>query len=75
VFEDTAAVLFGLTGVRVDDVDVERDGSLTVYLRTADPEAARCPDCRTLACRPKEWVSSRWRDLSCAARGVRAVTS
>ena len=73
MFEDTAAVLFGLTGVRVDDVDVERDGSLTVYLQTADPEAARCPDCRTLACRPKEWVSSRWRDLSGAGRVVRAV--
>jgi transposase len=73
VFEDTATALFGLTGVRVVEVDPERDGSVTVYVQTADRQAARCPDCRALAVRPKEWVSSRSRDLSRGGRAVRAV--
>lgn len=73
MFEDTATALFGLTGVRVVDVDAETDGSTTVYVQTADAAAARCPDCGTPARRPKEWASGRPRDLSCAGRRVRVV--
>jgi transposase len=74
VFEDTATTLFGLTGVRVVEVDPERDGSVTVYVQPADAQAARCQDCSALAVRPKEWVSSRLRDLPCGDRQVRVVS-
>jgi transposase len=73
VHEDTATVLFGLGGVQVLDVDVEDDGSTTVYVQTADAGAARCPGCQTPACRPKQWVVCRPRDLSWAGRTVRVM--
>jgi hypothetical protein len=40
-----ASRLLGLDGVRVVEVDAEADGSVTVWVVTADPLAACCPGC------------------------------
>jgi transposase len=40
-----ASRLFGLDGFRVVEVDVEADGSRTVWVQTDDLDARRCPEC------------------------------
>jgi transposase len=71
VSEDTVTTLFGLQGVRVVEVDAERDGSTTVYVQTAVEVV--CPDCATPAVRAKERLACRMRDVPHAGRRVQVV--
>jgi transposase len=59
-----ASALFGVQGVRVVEVDVEGDGSLTVWLATEGNSPPRCPECVVAARRVHEQVATRPRDLS-----------
>ncbi len=61
--QDRASALLGVDGVRVLEVDREDDGRVTVWVGTADPDAAVCPDCRTRAGRVHERVLTRPADL------------
>lgn len=63
--------LFGLTGVRVVEVDTEPDDSVTVYVQTA--VTVVCPGCATPAARIKERVTGRIRDVPYGGRRVRVV--
>jgi 4-hydroxy-3-methylbut-2-en-1-yl diphosphate synthase IspG/GcpE len=42
-------ILFGLSGVAVDRVDVDDEGVRMVHLRTTDATAAACPQCGVLS--------------------------
>ncbi|MFV2108377.1 transposase family protein, partial [Micromonospora sp. LOL_015] len=63
--------LFGLTGVRVVEVDTEPDDSVTVYVQTA--VTVVCPGCATPAARIKERVTGRIRDVPYGSRRIRVV--
>jgi transposase len=69
--QDSASALFGVEGLQVAEAETEGDGSVTVWVLTCHPDAARCPDCRTRAGRVHEYVLTRPRDLR---RGLDAVT-
>lgn len=72
VVQDTVAdALFGLTGVRVVEVDTEPDDSVTVYVQTA--VTVQCPDCAAPASRAKEYVTGRLRDVPHGGRRIRLV--
>jgi transposase len=72
VVQDTVAdALFGLTGVRVVEVDTEPDDSVTVYVQTAVTVA--CPGCASPAAQVKERVTGRLRDVPYGGRRVRVV--
>jgi transposase len=58
-----ATRLLGLAGVAVERVALSPLGVKIVQLVTADPDAARCPDCRQVSAAGKEWVLTRPRDL------------
>ena len=58
-----ATRLFALDGVDVVEVDAEADGSRTVWVVTADPQAAACPGCGTVSARVREYVTTRPADL------------
>src|SRR5204863_9309386 len=45
VEQDRASALLGVEGLRVVEVEIEDDESLTVWVATDDPAAAVCPDC------------------------------
>ncbi len=68
--EDTASAVFGVEGLRVFDAEREADGSLTVWVVTDHPDAARCPQCQAPAGRVHEHVLTRPRDLSRGLDGV-----
>jgi len=63
-------LLLGLCGLAAERVELDAHGQPVVHLVTADDEAARCPSCRLMSVSPKEWVSTRPRDLSVGGRGV-----
>jgi hypothetical protein len=53
----------GLAGLAVERVALAPAGARIVQLITDDPEAARCPACRTLSTSGKDWVLTRPHDL------------
>jgi transposase len=56
-------LLLGLRGVTVDRVVLRVDGTREVHVLTADPTAAGCPSCGEVSVSPKQWVTTRPRDL------------
>jgi transposase len=66
-----ATRLFGLDGVRVVEVDVEADGSRTVWAQTADPQALRCPGCGVEGGRSKNVEVTAPADVGCGFAPVR----
>jgi hypothetical protein len=60
-----ASCLLGLAGLAVERVVLTRLGVKIVQLVTDDPEAARCPCCRTRSTSGKDWVLTRPHDLPC----------
>ncbi len=57
------SLLLGLQGVTVDRVVLRVDGTREVHVSTSDLAAAGCPSCGELSTSPKQWVSTRPRDL------------
>ena len=58
----TSSLLLGLEGLEV--AAVSRQGRTRVVdVVTADPEAARCPDCRTISTSVKDHAVTRPRDI------------
>ena len=55
--------LFALDGVQVAEVDAEASGGRTVWVVTADRQAAACPGCGTVSGRVKGYVTTRPADL------------
>jgi transposase len=69
-----ATRLLGLAGLAVERVALTPLGIRVVQLVTADPDAARCPDCGQVSTSGKEWVLTRPRDLPVGGgRGVAAM--
>ena len=62
---DDASCLLGLAGLAVECVVRTGLGVKIVQLVTSDPDAARCPACRSLSTSGKDWVLTRPRDLPC----------
>ena len=62
---DDASCLLGLAGLAVERVVRTVLGVKIVQLVTDDPDAARCPACRSLSTSGKDWVLTRPRDLPC----------
>jgi transposase len=62
---DDASCLLGLEGLAVERVVRTVAGVKIVQLVIDDPEAARCPVCRTVSTSGKDWVLTRPRDLAC----------
>jgi transposase len=60
---NATTLLLGLQGVTVDRVVLLADGTREVHVLTADPCAAGCPSCGEISTSPKQWVSTRPRDL------------
>jgi len=58
-----ATRLLGLAGLAVEGVALTPLGIRLVQLITADPEAARCPECGQVSTSAKEWTLTRPRDL------------
>jgi transposase len=58
-----ASRLFALDGVQVAEVDAEAGGGRTVWVVTADRQAAACPGCGTVSARVKGYVTTRPADL------------
>jgi transposase len=65
-----ATRLLGLAGLVVERVALTPLGVRVVQLVTADPDAARCPDCREVSSSGKEWVLTRPRDLPVGGAAV-----
>ena len=61
-------LLFGLGGVEVTSVRLEKDDIPIVALTTVDEQARCCPGCGARAERPHSWVRTRPRDLPVAGR-------
>jgi transposase len=53
----------GLAGLAVEAVALTPLGIRLVQLVTADPDAARCPECGQVSTSGKEWTLTRPRDL------------
>ena len=62
---DDASCLLGLGGLAVERVVRTAVGGKIVQLVTDDPDAARCPVCRSVSTSGKGWVLTRPRDLPC----------
>ncbi len=62
---DDASCLLGLAGLAVERVVRTVLGVKIVQLVTDDPDAARCPRCRSVSSSGKDWVLTRPRDLPC----------
>ena len=62
---DDASCLLGLEGLAVERVVLTGRGVKIVQLITDDPDAARCPDCRSMSTSGKDWVLTRPHDLPC----------
>jgi transposase len=62
---DDATCLLGLAGLKVEGVVRTSAGVKIVQVATDDPDAARCPVCRSRSTCGKEWVLTRPRDLPC----------
>ena len=62
---DDASCLLGLEGLAVERVVLTGLGVKIVQLVTDDPDAARCPVCRSVSTSGKDWVLTRPHDLPC----------
>ena len=62
---DDASCLLGLEGLAVERVVRTALGTKILQLVTDDPDAARCPACRSVSTSGKDWVLTRPRDLRC----------
>ncbi|MHB8450574.1 MAG: ISL3 family transposase [Mycobacteriales bacterium] len=71
--QDKPSALLGLVGLAVGEVAREPSGALTVGVRTADPAARACPDCKTVATASHGWVRTRPRDLHRGSAGGQLV--
>ena len=60
---DDASCLLGLEGLAVERVVLTGLGVRVLQLVTDDPDAARCPACRTVSTSGKEWVLTRPHDV------------
>ena len=60
---NATTLLLGLQGVTVDRVVLRPGGVREVHVSTADPCAAGCPSCGEVSTSPKQWVTTRPRDL------------
>jgi hypothetical protein len=58
---DDASGLLGLEGLAVQRVVLTAFGVKVVQLVTDDPDAARCPVCRSVSTSGKDWVLTLWR--------------
>jgi transposase len=67
-----ASRLLGLDGVEVVEVDYEPGGGVTVWVRTSDPLAARCPACGAVSA-VKQQVTTTPADVRTGGRRVRVV--
>ena len=66
-----ATRLFGLDGLAVERVALTPLGGIrVVQLVTADPDAARCPDCGERSTSGTEWTLTRPRDLLDGGTGL-----
>jgi transposase len=65
-----ATRLLGLDGLAVERVVLTPLGIRVVQLVTADPDAARCPDCRQRSTSGKEWALTRPHDLPVGGTAV-----
>lgn len=61
--EHGTTLLLGLAGVAVERVDLIGEGTRRVHVATADGTAAACPACGVLSSSPKEYVTTRPKDL------------
>jgi transposase len=66
-----ATRLFGLDGFVVVEVDVEDDGSRTVWVQTCDPDAWRCPECGAGGGRVKDMLVTSPADVGFGFAPVR----
>src|SRR5512142_892825 len=67
-----ATTLLGLPGVRVVEVDVEADGSLTVYVVTSGSDIV-CPECGSRPGWVKDRVETTARDVAFGDRKLTVV--
>jgi transposase len=63
-------LLLGLEGLACQKVELDGQGQPVVHLITVDGQAARCPSCRQVSSSPKQYVTTRPRDLPHGGRGV-----
>jgi transposase len=66
-----ATRLFGLDGFAVVEVDVEADGSRTVWAQTSDPACRRCPGCGESGGRVKDVEVTAPADVGCGFAPIR----
>jgi hypothetical protein len=62
--------LLGLEGLACRKIELDGEGKPVAHLVTADEQAARCPSCRQMSTSPKEYVTTRPRDLPHGGRPV-----
>ena len=70
---NATTLLLGLQGVTVDRVVLRPGGVREVHVSTADPCAAGCPSCGEISTSPKQWVSTRPRDLPYGEAAIAVV--
>jgi transposase len=70
---NATTLLLGLQGVTVDRVVLRPGGVREVHVLTADPGAAGCPSCGEISTSPKQWVSTRPRDLPYGEAAIAVV--
>jgi transposase len=63
-------LLLGLEGLACQKVELDGQGRPVAHLVTACEQAAVCPSCQVLSTSPKEYVTTRPRDLPHGGRGV-----
>ena len=68
-----ATLLLDLDGLAVAAVTRTGDGSRVALLTTVEECAAACPSCGVFACRVKEYVCTRPRDLPCGGQRLQLV--
>jgi transposase len=66
-------LLLGLEGLACQQVVLDGQGQPVAQLVTADERAARCPACRVVSSSPKQYVTTRPRDLPHGGRGVQLM--
>jgi transposase len=62
-------LLLGLEGLACQRVELDGQGQPVAHLVTADEQAAVCPSCQQVSTSPKQYVTTRPRDLSHGGRG------
>ncbi len=62
--QDGTTILFGLSGVRVREVERVADGTRVVHVLTEDETAAACPACGVFSASVRQRRTTRPRDLA-----------